>query len=427
MIVLVEASAVLVSTVISGVALRRIISRESRSIADYGIVLLWLFNGLPILLDLTVGPPDYGIWPWFSYLEIAVSNEAVRLTYAAYYTVLMLVLAAYSHHWHRRHSVGPELMYVASNSSVFRGPMLLAISILPFLLVLMSGNVQAFLEYGDLSSRVSGGIYDLIFASELIGIFAFFCWYFEERVQNSNLLVLLLYSGAILWVDGKRYLIATILLVCWYFYMNSRKVVRISMRKVAVAAAAVAVLFGGFYVWYSQQYKTVDLTWDGVYLAARTDFGRDDVTKFVLYREIVEERPILEYRGASMLSSVLVFVPRSVWPAKPYPHYRYLTAALYGTSVLSIPAGMTPSILETSVANFGVGLGMAACCVILTAICRLADGTRSVPRRVLYLILLAALLTQSLDAVLGVLMVLGLGFAPRFAAASMMRSRRYGH
>lgn len=138
----------------------------------------------------------------------------------------------------------------------------------------------------------------------------------------------------------------------------------------------------------------------------RINFGRDDVTKFVLYREIIEHNPILNYRGETFLSTIFMLIPRGVWPNKPYPHYRYLTAALFGTTIYNIPGGMTPSLFEMSISNFGVLAGMSISIFTIIYICNIADKCKSIPRKAIYLLLVTALLTQSIDAILALVALL---------------------
>lgn len=417
MAVVADWALVVITTLVASTAIRRIARRKSNTLADYAIVIIWAFNCLPVALDAFLGPPNYRLYPWFSYLSSAMASDQVRFVYALYVLAVVSILGAYSAS--RVNAVRPQ-PYERSGSTVFKGPVLLMIALAPVALVLVSGSLQAFLHYTSLASRVSGSMYEIIGGFELIGLFAFFCWYFERRTRPPSLVWPLLYCSTILWIDGKRYIIATMVLLALFFYMSSVWARPLVLPK-RMGFVALAGLFAAFYVWYSFRFKTVGLNLESLYLAFRTDFGRDDVTKFVLYRELVETRPILQYRGATLLSAVLFFVPRSIWPGKPYPHYRYLTAALFGTSVLALPSGMTPSIFETSIANFGVGLGIIATGATLLGVCILADRCNSVPRRALYLILLAALLTQSLDAIGSVLALLILGALPRMAAVAMRR------
>ena len=160
---------------------------------------------------------------------------------------------------------------------------------------------------------------------------------------------------------------------------------------------------------YAFAYKindnVADLAKEMTYLSFRIDFGRDDVTKCVLYDELVEKHPILDYRGQSLLSTVLFWVPRSIWPTKPFPHYRYLTASIYNITLDEVHSGMTPSLYEMSIANFGVIIGIVMTIVTLILLIRYFDKSKSMLVKAFGIIILESLLTQSLDAISSIIIV----------------------
>lgn len=399
---------------------RRILLGRSKTLADYAIVVVWVFNCLPILLDLAVGHPDYSLMPWLSRLAVSVESDVVSLTYDAYNLVVLWVLAVYARRAQKRLIVEPD---ERGYRGLLRGPVLVLVLLLPFLLVLVSGNIEAFAQYASLGRRVSGFMYEAIGAAVLVGLYVFFIWYFQNREGKLGVALLLAYCAGIAWIDGKRYIVALMALLALYFFMNSSRAKPINISRRLVLIIAIGA-FAAFYVLYALEFKpAVSASFEGVYLASRVDFGRDDVVKFVLDQEL-RGTSIVPYRGATILSALLMFVPRSLWPAKPYPHYRYLTAAMFGTDVLRIPAGMTPSLFETSVANCGVVAGVLLTCAVLVALCWVGDRSRSVPRKALYLVIVVTLLTQSLDAITGLLFVFYIGGVTRLAATAVLRSRK---
>jgi uncharacterized membrane protein YhaH (DUF805 family) len=154
------------------------------------------------------------------------------------------------------------------------------------------------------------------------------------------------------------------------------------------------ILFSGFYLIAIRPLS--DTSFESVYEMLRVDFGRDDVIKYVINEEIVNERMILEYRGETFISLLLFFIPRKIWPTKPYPHYMYLTASILGLSIYQLPAGTTPSLLEMTICNFGV-LGFPIGIVILCVLTYLIDKCKDIDRKAIFLILSIVLLTQSMD------------------------------
>lgn len=410
---------VLVASGLCWVSASRILSVRSRTLADYAILVIWVFNCLPVLLDLAVGPPQYHLYPWLLRLAAATQSDYVGVVYDAYNLLVIGVLGVYARRAQVRATAQAS---VYASTGLLRSPVLAVAASLPFLLVLVSGNAGAFAEYVSLGRRISGPMYEAIGASVLIALYAAVCWYFARGRGTLGKLTALAYCAGIAWIDGKRYILAVIALVALYMYMNSdhAKPFRFSTRMLVVVAVG---LFGAFYVLYALEFKSVAAGLDGLYLALRIDFGRDDVIKYVLHQELIDGAPMIPYRGATVLSAILLFVPRSLWPTKPYPHYRYLTASMLGTGVLSIPAGMTPSLFEMSVANFGTPLGVILTCVVLVGLCWLGDRSRTVVRKVLYLILIVTLLTQSIDAITGLLLVFYLGGVLYMLSAALRRTR----
>lgn len=398
---------VLASTIWFYKSLKQILKRKSNSLGDYAIVIIYIFNCFPILLDIIIGKPDYLIYSWYRYFDKAHDNDTVSIIYDIY---VILVMSFIKFYLCRRKESSALIEYTTVKSKVFNGKTLIFISILPIIFAIIFGNYNNYLTFQAASSRGLSGIQlEFLMFSELIGLFSYYCWFFEDTKKTKSYFGLIFYSLIIVWIDGKRYLIATVIVLFMYFYLNSIYSIKkkLPLKTIIIVCG---LLFGMFYVSYSLTYKInpnfVGNMTEMMYLNFRIDFGRDDVTKFVLFREIVEHSPILDFRFQTILSTLLFFVPRVLWPSKPYPHYRYLTAAIYGVTPLTIPAGMTPSIFEMSIANLGVLLGILVTCFLMVWIIKLADNVDSVPLKSLYLIFIIGLLTQSLDAIIMVLILL---------------------
>ena len=60
------------------------------------------------------------------------------------------------------------------------------------------------------------------------------------------------------------------------------------------------------------------MNFDSVYDMLRVDFGRDDVIKYVIYKEFFKQNHILDYPGQSFFSTLFIFIPRIIWPSKPF-------------------------------------------------------------------------------------------------------------
>ncbi|MGH0483241.1 hypothetical protein ACQVPJ_01865 [Bacillus mycoides] len=403
---------IVISSILFFNSLNRILSYKSNTIADYVMVVIYIFNCLPVLLDNIIGVPKYTLW--YSNFELALGDDLVRLVYSIYILVSILCLYIYI----KKQSAKSTNIYSQNNSIIFNNKVLPLIIVLPYVHILITGNLTKYFIYGTFSARgLTSSFYQLNTFLIFISMFAFCCLFFCKKVKSGEYLVLLLYAFSIIWIDGKRYIVVTILIMFLFFWINS---IRIKYQKKPIKGLFILVflvllILNSIYALYIKPVATN--SFDSLYTSYRIDFGRDDVTKFVLYRELIMDEPILDYRGQTFLSTIFMFVPRDIWPSKPYPHYRYLTSKLYGTSSeLDIPGGMTPSLYEMSVANCGVILGMAVTVLILIFACRWADGSRSVPRKALYLLIIIGLLTQSMDALIAYMIL-----APLSAISSWIK------
>lgn len=113
------------------------------------------------------------------------------------------------------------------------------------------------------------------------------------------------------------------------------------------------------------------------YVNSRIDYGRDSVIKQAIFAELNPDRlRILEYRGQSLVFYSLFFVPRSLWPGKPYPYAVYVTAAMMRAPLRDYRWGVTTSILDEAIANFGWA-GLVIGPMIPARICAVGDRRRS--------------------------------------------------
>ena len=123
--------------------------------------------------------------------------------------------------------------------------------------------------------------------------FRFIVGFFEYNSGRLKSYVwIILYTAIILWIDGKRYLIVTAVIMFIFFYLNSMyfNKKRIPLKTLLIFGGCCFVIF---YIGYTFAYKVntdiAGIRFDIIYASARIDFGRDDVTKFVLYEELVEK------------------------------------------------------------------------------------------------------------------------------------------
>lgn len=378
----------------------RIITKNDVSIGNYVYLVFWVFYCLPIAMDYVVGIPNYDTIYWYKPFIICMENDYV----SAIYDIVILVAGLSVYFYCNAYQKNRTRMPKRWGGPLFenKGLMLLFIA-LPVLYIVCSGNMTSYLFYGDSVSRglaedgTSTVVAGLLFLSTLSFCNLFFS---KDRVLGVSDIVLLVgFTFYIAWISGKRFMLAVLLVMYLYYYLkrdpseSSRRFLRISLPLVIIGLFG----FSAFYLIGVRPLR--DTGFSSVYDMLRVDFGRDDVTKYVIYHEFFLNDQILGFRGQSFLSTLFIWVPRVIWPAKPYQHYQYLTSSILGLPISELPAGTTPGWFEMCISNFSYA-GIFVAWVLLIILLRLSDSVKYVSTESMALILILALLTQSMDVYL---------------------------
>ncbi|MGA4516276.1 hypothetical protein ACPA0F_03255 [Solibacillus silvestris] len=393
--IIIEWIFVILTTFISLISLRRIINSVSKSIADYVLTAIYLLNCFPVLLDLIYGIPNYQ--SLFSSFTIAQMKNEVRLVYDFYIFSIMLSLGLYAKYVHSKRKNYSLSLDNTRNTLIFKSICIFLI-LLPFLHVLFSPySLNYILEYGSAGLRgIPPEFSELNALFGLLSIIFFCLLFFSRKGRKSDYLLLMLYSFSLVWVNGKRNIVLILAVFFLYYYNNSkwRENHKINLKLLTAVFIIFMLSFSTNYLINTR--GSIENTWDEIYTASRIDFGRDDVTKYVINMETFEGNPIQEYRLQGLIGSVFMYFPRILWEEKPYQHYRYLTAKLVGGDPATIHFGMTPSIIEQAIADFG-NFGYPICVLFLLLFCRYADKQKSTFRKAILLMLILGALSMSMD------------------------------
>lgn len=378
-------------------SLKSIIKYESHSLFDFVILMLYLVQCFPVLCDLVFGYPEYAIY--LSEFERALNNNIVALIYNIYISAAMFVLYFFSRHKVKTSkSQETERKIEDPESYMIPNFMLIILAVLPLVHILLSGNIMYYVIYGSATQRgISPDFSEDNMILVVIAIAALMIWYFRknESILRTIAFVFLLFLN--FWAGGKRYIVATAFFCFIYMFSTRRKSSKKKQVKLFLIIAALScgiVVFSSIYLVGT---RGISESWSNLYTTLRIDFGRDDVVKYTILHEFIDNESILEYPGQTVIGTLLMVVPRSIFPAKPYPHYRYLTASIYDMSILEIPSGMTPTFLEMSISNFGI-LGFIIAIAFVTWYCYVADKETNSTRKFLYAIVMLGFMTQSLDS-----------------------------
>ena len=412
---------ILVATGLVLLAYKRVVFQKNCSIANYVILVLYIFCVFPIILNYVAGIPEYNTIYWYKPFIEPMRNKQVSIIYDVYIMLCLVCLYVFCGRKKRGKILEP---YNSLTSILCDNRMVSMVLIfLPIIYIALMGAWKYYAVYAV--ARVRGltesNRMALMTPCMLISMVVYFETVFKENLNVKKIILTLFYSATIVWISGKRFMLANILLLVVFYTVNLNidKGVRKSIYK---TLPVLGIILVGFSIMYLTVIRPMtETSWSSIYDMLRVDFGRDDVIKYVINKEIICHSPILEYRGETFLSLIGIFIPRKVWSGKPYPHYMYLTSSILGLNIHNLPAGTTPSLLEMTICNFGYW-GFAIGIILLIWICNIIDHKKDVDSKAIGLILAMVLLTQSMDIYIILIVLLWVSvFIVQFSKGRKMR------
>lgn len=386
---------IIFSTIILYISYKRVVFNKYSSIANLIIIIIYLFNVLPIIFNYLIGIPDYKTVYWYKPFIEPMNNELIGVIYDIYILLSLIILNIYAKKHNNIDNNTSKSYQVIFNNNIFCFFAILS----PLIMIILTGTLSNFLVYSTNSARglsetaASSMVTPFLFLS----IFTFFSkFYNDKKITGKKIFFSFIYFFIVTWISGKRFIIAT-LTILLIFYITKNNINNTTRKKIFKYLPIVFILiliFSGFYLIAVKPLS--DTSFSSVYDMLRVDFGRDDVVKYVISEEFFKHKMILDYRLQSIISLLLFFIPRSIWPTKPYPHYMYLTGHLLNLNILKLPAGTTPSWYEMCLCNFGA-FGFIFAILCLPLLCKLFDNFKSLDGKAIGLILIIVLLTQSMD------------------------------
>lgn len=385
----------LFSTIILYRAYKRIIFNKNSSIANLIILVIYVFNVLPILCNFLIGIPTYKIIYWYKPFIEPMNNEIITIIYDCYIFCSLILLEFYATKHNKINNNTSKTYQIIFNNNIICFVFIFS----PLLLIFISGSWKSFLTYNISSMRglTETNTLSLLTPLLLLSTITFFSKFYNgKKITIKKIIFSFIYFFLIVWLSGKRFMMAN-LAILLIFYISKSDIEYKTRKKLFKLLPIIFVGILGFSFFYLTVIRPLkDTSFISVYDMLRVDFGRDDVVKYVISEEFFKKSMILDYRLESIISLVLFFIPRAIWPTKPYPHYMYLTGHLLHLNILNLPAGTTPSWYEMCICNFGT-LGFIIAVFSLPLLCKIVDSSRSLDGKAIGLILLIVLLTQSMD------------------------------
>ena len=385
---------IIVGSIFSIMSYKNLIYKKNGSVANYIILIIYVFCILPILLNYVIGIPQYRTVYWYQVFIDPMTNDKVSIIYDCYMLFMIILLYIYSK------KTKPNFTNKnASYLSIFENKIISWLLILsPLILILITGTLKNYFVFNIASNRglSENTSTELISPLLLLSVFAFFCKFYKSNISMKKIIFSLLYFFAIIWISGKRFMIANLILLLVFYICNSELSNKIRKKIYYFVPILLIALISFSAVYLTKIRPLSNTSISSVYVMLRVDFGRDDVIKYVINEEILNDNKILDYRGQSMISMFLFWIPREMWPNKPYPHYRYLTASILSLSITNLPAGTTPSWFEMCICNFG-SLGFLIAPLLLLLFCKITDSGSTLDIKAIGLMLITVLLTQCMD------------------------------
>lgn len=304
-------------------AARRLARGDRHSIL-FVIIVLFVFCGVPLAADVIIGCPEYANYPGF---YDASRDGPTSIIYCLYVSSCVLIWWFFG--------IGNPMEVSGDRARTFSSPIVQVlcylVMLLPLVAVFLTPDPSLYAHYGaalDASLKVDDSLsagHTRVNVACQAAFVAATCLLLSPK--RANLPLILIGMLVLAWFHGKRNIVALELIML--FYAAWRKGHLRGSRLLAVGCS-VAIVLGVFSYFYQLKMRSiaVDSTpMDKFYQNVRVDYGRDAVVKLAVYCELYPDQGrILEYRGQSLLFYSVIFIPREVWPEKPWPYPLYLTA-----------------------------------------------------------------------------------------------------
>lgn len=376
-------------------AFKRICFQKNCSVSNFIICIVYVFCILPIALNYFVGIPEYNTVYWYKIFISSMNNEKISCIYDIYMLASIVLLHIYSSKFKPRETKNDKFIFF--NTKIFSKIIIFS----PFIYILISGTIKNYMVYNTQSLRGfdinNSSYFTNLMALIFLSLFSYYSNFFKkENRKRKDYILFILYNFLIVWIVGKRFIFANIAITILYYLsqLDLKEKTRKKMFKFVPIFLICLVVFSGLYLKVIRPLS--DTSSDSVYEMLRVDFGRDDVIKYTIEKEIINNERILEYRGETFIGLLMQIVPRKIWPSKPYPHYMYLTASLLHVNMFKLPAGTTPSYYEMAISNLGK-FGFIFAVISLVLLCYFADKSKNIDTKYIWTMLIVVLLTQSMD------------------------------
>ena len=371
------------------------------------ILIHFVFSGVPLLLDVIFGKPEYSLFPGF---YLASRDNTTSIIYCLYVSAVPIIW------WltgRGKRLIDDNSLDNTINTAAFVQRMKPAIQLILFIFMLSplfawmySPEPEVYFRYGaavndlfrfEAATKYHGDFMSLACFLSLLGVTGFLA--LQERIDILLIAFLLPWIILVFWLNSKRGIVAFAIILIGYVFWQKGYLKGVRFVWAIILAVAIILSFSYFY-----QLQVRDISAESTdpvefYDGIRIDYGRDAEIKMAIFAELYPEKmQILEYRGQSIVFNLTMVVPRAIWSEKPMAYAQYVT-----TTALMLPPTremdwfVTTSWLEEAIANFS-WVGMILGPILLSIICRLGDARKNVIVNSLTVLIGCLFLTVQLSA-----------------------------
>ena len=356
---------------------------KRRNVAFYCLVLFDSVYVFPLLVEMVLGKPFQSS----SYIGFVLSSndDETALFYALFALFVELIFFVYLK---RVTNEGFKIDDIIGKlqSSLFNKPVLtffaVFVALSPILAIALAPNPSLYvIDVGAFSvENHSVSLIDVVYHNNIVKKIALMAAIGVIVLKltdkkNAPVYKFIRVIGIVLvaLANGKRTLVSFLVITLILIDLLLKKKKKYIRFNAVVSCLFIAVYFVAYsYISGKYEYNT---DW---YSVVSEYFFRNNSVKVAIYSFLNPERlSILDYPGQTILFDFLFFIPRSIWPSKPFPFPDYYTSAIFGfNKVTSIGWNFQTNIYVESIANFGI-IAFVLTPLYLLVICNLVNKSKN--------------------------------------------------
>lgn len=354
------------------------ISNKRINILDYCYIAFYLVQVLPIFIEKMLGVDSqlykYGI------IYKAMLDQQTDFYYSAFLIVCTFLFAICSL---TIKSKGRENIKDGILSSrLLNNQYIKIFSFLGMFItipaIFFAPNIKVYTEYLYLyRNKVAEDSLILIYHYNVmknLNLIAFCCilYYYSVNKKKENNLWIVFATVLMTWINQKRTMILFLfigILIIDMFIKNNRGTKHITTKALFFISIELAYFF--IYRYFSGKGSG-----SSFFENYTLYFSRMANTKLAIY-DILNGRKMLAFPGESFLYDAFWFVPRNLWPNKPYPYYVYHTAYSFNANRQYLGWGFQTNIWCEFISNVGIFGGAFLAIIFMTIITKISTKSES--------------------------------------------------